>query len=58
MFIEITQLRKRNVLLGCVYRPPNTDHTKFNTEMLVILDIINNEKSKNVCIADLRVITI
>jgi len=49
MFIEITQLRKCNVLLGCVYRPPYTDHT--NTEMLVILDNINNEKSKNVCIA-------
>ena len=32
IFIEVPQSRNLNILLGSVYRPPNTDVRKFNAE--------------------------
>ena len=51
VFVEIAQENKRNLLLGCVYRPPSTDVSAFNTDFLSILDIISSHKHMNVCIA-------
>lgn len=36
LFIEILQQSKPNVLVGCVYRPPNTDLDLFNSEILLL----------------------
>ena len=33
------------VLLGCVYRPPNADINLFNSEIINLLKIIDNEKN-------------
>lgn len=46
LIIEIVLPSKSNILVGCVYRPPNTDVTKFNDEMLSILKLMNDEKNK------------
>ena len=46
LFIEILQSNRSNVLIGCVYRPPNTDVVEFNAAILSILKIIDSEKSK------------
>ena len=51
VFVEILQPKRRNILLGCVYRPPNTDVCAFNADFLCILDKINSGKQMNVCIA-------
>ena len=51
IFVEIPQENKRNLLLGCVYRPPNSDVVAFNAELLDILNIITSQKQMNVCIA-------
>ena len=42
IFIEISQLKKFNILLGCIYSPPDTNIQRFNVEFLVLLDVINS----------------
>jgi hypothetical protein len=42
LFIELIT-DKSSYLLGCVYRPPNSDVALFNAEFLNILDLIDNE---------------
>jgi len=49
LFIEILQQGKSNVLVGCVYRPPNTDLDLFNSEMLLIPSKIDGGK-KNIAL--------
>jgi hypothetical protein len=44
--IEIPQKGKANVLLGCIYRPPNTDLTLFNSDILILLKVIDSEKKR------------
>ena len=51
VFVEVPQENKRNLLIGSIYRPPNTDVSAFNAEFLNILVDINNQKMLNVCIA-------
>ena len=51
LFIEIPQKGKLNILIGCVYRPPNTDVNLFNSEILTILKLIDSEKNKLVLLA-------
>jgi hypothetical protein len=38
LFIEICRVGKQNIILGCVYRPPNTDLLQFNYDWLSILN--------------------
>jgi endonuclease/exonuclease/phosphatase family metal-dependent hydrolase len=45
IFIEINADHK-NFLIGCVYRPPNSDQDLFNAEMLDILKLIDSESTK------------
>ena len=51
LFIEILQKGKDNVLIGCIYRPPNTDTNLFNSEIVLLLKTIDNEKKKLALIA-------
>ena len=54
VFVEINQHKKKNIIIGAIYRPPNGDHTTigmFNMELHNILKTINNEKSKLVLLA-------
>ena len=46
IFIEICQPGQRNIIIGCVYRPPNTDQTLFNSEMITLLNMLDSEKNK------------
>ena len=41
LFIEVKQSNKHSILIGCVYRPPNSDVVLFNKRMLEIINIIN-----------------
>ena len=41
IFVKIIQQPSKNIIVGCVYRPPDTDVAMFNTEMAIILDILN-----------------
>ena len=51
LFIEIVQKSQSNILLGVIYRPPNGDLKLFNTEILKLLNIIDNRKFSITCIA-------
>ena len=51
LFIELHQQGKANILIGCIYRPPNTDLNLFNSEILNILNAIDKEKNKVIVIA-------
>ena len=47
LFIEITScsfFSGRNVIIGCVYRPPDTDSVSFNDTLGTILEMINTER--------------
>ena len=44
IFIEISQKNAANIIIGCVYRPPNSDVSLFNVEMLSILNILNKNR--------------
>src|SRR5271165_4963104 len=33
IFIEVVYANAQNILVGCIYRPPNSDSTLFNNEM-------------------------
>jgi len=46
IFVEITQKFTKNIIVGCVNRPPNTDIVMFNTELSNILDSINANSTK------------
>jgi len=46
LFIEITQPGKASLLVGCVYRPPNSDLDLFNSEILLLLSKIDCGKKK------------
>ena len=41
IFVEISQQNTSDVIIGCIYRPPNTDVSLFNSDLLVILNILN-----------------
>jgi hypothetical protein len=51
LFIEILQQSKPNVLVGCVYRPPNTDLDLFNSEILLLSSKTDSGKKKIVLLA-------
>ena len=51
LFIEIPQKGKNNIFIGCIYRPPNTDISLFNSEIVLLLKTIDGEKKKLALIA-------
>lgn len=51
IFVEIGELGNRHFIIGCVYRPPNSDITQFNSDLTLILDIINQRAQKLVFLA-------
>ena len=51
IFIEIPQVIKVNILVGCIYRPPDTNIQQFNVEFIVLLDIINSGRVEHTFIA-------
>ena len=50
VFVEIDQSDKQNIIVGSIYRPPNTDSVLFNGEITSILQCIDGE-SKLICVA-------
>ena len=40
IFIEIKQQSTRHIVIGCIYRPPNTDVSLFNSDLTLILDTL------------------
>ena len=51
LFIELSQNGNHNILLGCIYRPPNTDPTLFNSTILDILKCTDDKGYKTIAIA-------
>jgi hypothetical protein len=54
LFIEVPQVNCKNILLGCIYRPPSSDNSLidiFNLELLNLLQIIASEKDKAIILA-------
>jgi len=46
LFLEIlscSQFGKRNVIIGCIYRPPDSNINCFNDALSAALDVINDE---------------
>jgi Reverse transcriptase (RNA-dependent DNA polymerase)/Endonuclease-reverse transcriptase len=47
IFVEVTSNQGgTNIIMGCLYRPPNTDLISFNTNMSKILRILEKERNK------------
>ena len=46
LFVEITQRGKPSLLIGCIYRPPNTDIAGYNYDFESILKIIDGNNNK------------
>jgi len=46
VFVEIGEEGARHFIIGCVYRPPNSDVAKFFLEIVFILDTINRGSQK------------
>lgn len=44
IFIEVAQKNEVNIIIGCVYRPPNSDVTLFNFDVLSILNILGKNR--------------
>ncbi len=38
-------------MIGCIYRPPNTDTSQFNSEIVSLLKIIDEDKNKIALVA-------
>ena len=51
IFVELPQKSSSTVVVGCVYRPPNTDVSVFNTKLLTILNKLESKKSRPTLIA-------
>ena len=51
-FIEIPQKGKNNIVIGCIYGPRNTDISLFNSQILVLLKIIDREKKLAIIAGD------
>ena len=45
-FVEIVQSGTSNIIIGCVYRPPNTDLSLFNDEIFNMLNVIGRNSKK------------
>ena len=46
IFVEVVQLKAQNIIIGCVYRPPNTDVSRFNVDFSLLLnklDLLGNK---------------
>ena len=46
VFVEINQKDSVKIIVGCVYRPPNSDLNLFNANLITILNILNVKKNK------------
>ena len=44
IFIEIVQENAANIIIGCIYRPPNSDVVQFNLDILFILNILSKKR--------------
>src|ERR1043165_1610769 len=44
IFIEISQENSANIVVGCIYRPPNSDFALFNAHVLLLLDILSKNR--------------
>ena len=42
IFVEIKQQGVSNIIIGCIYRPPNTDVTLFNSDLSNILNVLGS----------------
>ena len=51
LFVELTQTGTHRTLIGCVYRPPNTDLPSFNLAFLDVLKSIDCKGYKSIAIA-------
>lgn len=51
LFIELAQNAKSSILIGCIYRPPNSDLTLYNSEIVSLLKTIDSEKHSFVLLA-------
>jgi endonuclease/exonuclease/phosphatase (EEP) superfamily protein YafD len=54
LFVELTKPISHKFMIGCIYRPPNTDPVlveSFNSEFLKMLTIIEQSKVKTVFLA-------
>ena len=53
IFVELVQKNSANIIVGCVYRPPNTDPYVFNMKLLPLLNLLNrNNKSPTFIMGD------
>ena len=43
MFVQLPQKNSKDIIIGVIYRPPNTDVNLFLSALAVILEVINSE---------------
>ena len=50
IFVELQLISMPNIVLGCVYRPPGTDLSLFNSSLLILLALLETGKSKSMTV--------
>ena len=43
MFVQLPQKNSKDIIIGVIYKPPNTDVNLFLSALAVILEVINSE---------------
>ena len=55
IFVEIIQNNGKNIIVGCVYKPPDTSVTEFNNSIKIILSKISSENKLSYLIGDFNI---
>ena len=55
MFIKIPQLKSKDVIIGSIYRPPDTSIPDFLEDLDKILQYLSNSKKKVILMGDFNI---
>ena len=55
LFIDIALGNKKNIIVGCIYRPPDSDINTFNDALYSTLEIINKENKLCALLGDFNI---
>ena len=55
MFIEIINIKKANIFVGCIYKHPNMDVLKFNNHLNQMLEKVSMEQKQIFLLKDFNI---
>ena len=55
LFIQLTNNKYKNIIIGVVYRPPDSDVTKFTNDIEQILSVVTKEHRQCFLLGDYNI---